>query len=111
MAASNTTQGYRAGGKDFTFRNCDANPNSYIVFYLNYNGISKTPSQITNQFMSGWIAKSKNIDPKNYMDDRFYSEIEMHMGGCGGRAFTPDFGNILAALGLPFGEMILYLNR
>ena len=111
IAASKTTQGYRAGGKDFTFTNCDENPNSYIAFYLNYNGISTTQSQNTNQFMRGWIARSKNIDPKNYMDHRFYSGIEMHMGGCGGLAFSPEFGNILAALGLPFGKMILYLNR
>jgi len=111
MAASKTIQGYRAGGKDFTFTNCDENPNSYIVFYLNYNGISTTQSQNTNQFMSGWIARSKNIDPENYMDHRFYSGIGMHMGGCGGLAFSPEFGNILAALGLPFGKMILYLNR
>ena len=111
MAAFNTTQGYRAGGEDFPFKNCDANPNSYIVFYLNYNDISKTSSKKANKFMSEWIAKSNNIDPKNYMDHRFYSGIEMHMGGCGGLAFSPDFGNILAALGLPFRKMILYLNR
>lgn len=29
------TQGYRAGGVDYTFRNCDANPNSYITFFFN----------------------------------------------------------------------------
>ena len=111
VAAFKTTQGYRAGGQDFTFTNCDAHPNSYIVFYLNYTGISTTPSQNKNQLMGGWIARSKDIDPKNYMDHRFYSGIEMHMGGCGGLTTSPKFGNILAALGLPFGKMILYLNR
>ena len=111
VAAAKTTQGYRAGGQDFTFTNCDANPNSYIVFYLNYNGISTTAPPLTDQFMRGWIARSKDIDSKNYMDHRFYSGIEMHMGGCGGLTTSPQFGNILAALGLPFGKMILYLNR
>jgi hypothetical protein len=57
----------------------DGHPNSYIVFYLNYTGISTTPSQNKNQLMGGWIARSKDIDPKNYMDHRFYSGIEMHI--------------------------------
>ena len=32
-ARARTVQGWRADGKDITFQNCDANPNSYFAFY------------------------------------------------------------------------------
>lgn len=40
-ASFNNTQGYRAANKDFEFPNCDANPNSYFVFYFNPKEIKK----------------------------------------------------------------------
>ena len=35
-------QGYRVNGVDYTFRNCDANPNSYFVFLKNKNHLTAT---------------------------------------------------------------------
>ncbi|CAG2206897.1 KIF3A [Mytilus edulis] len=34
LVQKRSRQGYRAAGKDFTFKNCDANPNSYISFFF-----------------------------------------------------------------------------
>ena len=35
-------QGYRVNGADYTFTNCDANPNSYFVFLKNKNHLTAT---------------------------------------------------------------------
>lgn len=84
-----STQGYRANSKDFTFGNCDANPNSYLAFFFNVN--KGQPTDYHNRccytkLMRDWIdvagAASNNL-PCDY----FYN-FEMHMGGCGGYAIN-----------------------
>ncbi|XP_063437477.1 adhesion G protein-coupled receptor B1-like [Mytilus trossulus] len=96
------TQGYRTAGKDFTFKNCDKNPNSYITFYYNPN--NTTPGRLgnTNHFMMGWMDESELLPMNNYMDTDFYFDWEMHMGGCGGFMTSHCLSNNRAALGLPF---------
>ncbi|XP_063408764.1 SCO-spondin-like [Mytilus trossulus] len=96
------TQGYRAAGKDFTFKNCDKNPNSYITFYYNPNNTTPGRLGYTNHFMKGWIDESELLPMNNYMDTDFYFDWEMHMGGCGGFMTSHCLSNNRAALGLPF---------
>ncbi|VDI52458.1 Hypothetical predicted protein [Mytilus galloprovincialis] len=105
LTKKRTTQGYRAAKYDFTFRNCDANPNSYITFYYNPN--NTYPSRVgekegTNNFMTGWIDRSSTLSRSKYMEIIFYFDFEMHMGGCGGFMTSYSVNNIRAALGFPF---------
>ncbi|XP_063408513.1 SCO-spondin-like [Mytilus trossulus] len=96
------TQGFRAAGKDFTFSNCDANPNSYISFYYNPNSASPGRLGDSNSFMTGWIDSSTVLSANKHMDTDFYFDWEMHMGGCGGFMTSHYLSNSRAALGLPF---------
>ncbi|VDI24946.1 Hypothetical predicted protein [Mytilus galloprovincialis] len=104
LVRNKNTQGYRAAGKDFTFRNCDANPNSYITFYYNPNNTSPGRLGYSShvRFMEGWMDNSELLQMNNYMDTDFYFDWEMHMGGCGGFRTSHYMSNTRAALGLPF---------
>ncbi|KAK3100586.1 hypothetical protein FSP39_022195 [Pinctada imbricata] len=107
-ASAKVTQGYKANKKDFTFRNCDGNPNSYLVFY--HNNDSSAPFGYYKRccytkLMRGWIDQSKPA--KTFLPADYFFQTEMHMGGCGGYAVsgyntqTDIYG---AALGIPFGK-------
>jgi hypothetical protein len=106
----NKIQGYKAGGIEFTFTNCDGNPNSYIALYFNVNDHSKLVSGGDNSFSNGWLTSAVKLAPSDYMPDRFYFANEMHMGGCGTLSTTRNLGGILGSLGLPFGKF-LYINN
>ncbi|XP_071156063.1 uncharacterized protein [Mytilus edulis] len=101
LVQNRNIQGYRAAGKDFTFRNCDSNPNSYITFLFDPKHGTFGNLGYTNAFMNGWISSSTVMDYPKYMDNSFYMDWEMHMGGCGG-LMTSKVQTIKAALGLPF---------
>ncbi|CAC5380916.1 unnamed protein product [Mytilus coruscus] len=101
LVQKRSKQGYRAAGKDFTFNNCDADPNSYITFFFDPKHGTLGRRGGKNNFMNGWISSSTVMDYPKYMDDSFYMDWEMHMGGCGG-FMTSKVLNIKAALGLPF---------
>lgn len=101
LAENGNSQGYRAKDMDFTFVNCDGNPNSYITFFFNPKLASLGSVGSTNDFMTHWITSSIAIEYPKYMDSSFYMDWEMHMGGCGG-FLTSKVLNIKAALGLPF---------
>ena len=99
---SGTVQGYNVNGIDYTFNNCDGNPNSYIVFYFNPDGISYAQNGYTNTFTAHWINNAAPLQTDEYMDDEFYFEFEVHFGGCGGMFTTALGSGTRAALGLPF---------
>lgn len=104
-ASFENTQGYRAANKDFEFKNCDANPNSYFVFYFNPKEIKKYNNEsVPNDFMRKWITVGTTIPKGDIMPPEFYFDYEIHMGGCGGLVFRhqrdKEDG---AALGLRFG--------
>ncbi|OPL21347.1 hypothetical protein AM593_06365, partial [Mytilus galloprovincialis] len=105
LAREKNTQGYSAGDRDFTFRNCDANPNSYITFYFNPNRSYPRRVGRSNTFMTGWMDYSSLIDTSLSMGSEFYFDFEMHMGGCGGFMTSYSVSNITVALGLPFGPL------
>ena len=105
LSQNTNTQGYQAGGIDFTFQNCDSNPNSYIAFLFNPNNAQPDRVGSANGFMTDWIDNSVQMEYPKHMDNCFYMEFEMHMGGCGGFMTSTSSGvsGIRAALGLPFG--------
>ena len=103
LAKNKNIQGYRAAGKDFTFKNCDANPNSYLTFYSNPRNKKPGNTGSSNRFMTQWIRYSTLLDYPQYMDRSFYMDWEMHMGGCGGLTTSSVVSYTKAALGIPFG--------
>ncbi|VDI73576.1 Hypothetical predicted protein [Mytilus galloprovincialis] len=102
LATNYNTQGYRTAGVDYTFKNCDTVPNSYITFYYNPNNEYPDIVGISNSFMTGWIDRSSPLASNRNMDAEFYFDWEMHMGGCGGYMTSHSVSNTRAALGLPF---------
>jgi len=107
LAKNKNIQGYRAAGKDFTFRNCDANPNSYLTFYFNPRNKKPRTTGWSNRFITEWIRYSTLLEYPQYMDRSFYMDWEMHMGGCGGLATSRVVSYTKAALGIPFGKSLL----
>lgn len=103
IADQRVKQGYNAQGKDFTFKNCDGNGNSYFAFFSEddpYFHEEKSPSL----FMKGWLNRAVPIMQNEHLPGEFFFPFELHMGGCGGydNSYTYDVKG--AALGLPFGE-------
>lgn len=106
MAKNTNTQGYRANGVNHEYQNCDANPNSYLVFYFNphnigpsgyYTGCCNTP------LMHQWIDHATVLPHNKYLDPHFYFFFEMHMGGCGGYAIPQEYTDVQgAAIGFRF---------
>ncbi|XP_060570405.1 uncharacterized protein LOC132728751 [Ruditapes philippinarum] len=107
IAASRSTQGYRANGNDFTFKNCDKNPNSYLALFVNPNNNAphgKYRNCCYKPLMRNWIEDVATQAP-NYIPDNYFYQFEMHMGGCGGYAINGynTLDDILgAALGFRF---------
>jgi hypothetical protein len=108
IARSHSIQGYRANGQDFTFRNCDANPNSYLALFVNPkhndpNGYYKRCCY--TKLMRDWINVGKRTS--EFLPCNYFFQFEMHMGGCGGYAvngFNTLTDVIGAALGFQFGK-------
>lgn len=104
IARNRNLQGYRAAGTDFTFTNCDSNPNSYIAFFFDpHFGTMGYTHEIGSHFMQRWISLSNIIMYPKQMNEHFYMDWEMHMGGCGGFQTSKTI-NKKAALGMPFGK-------
>ncbi|CAC5389081.1 unnamed protein product [Mytilus coruscus] len=104
LARNKNTQGYRAAGVDYTFKNSDSNPNSYITFYYNPNNAYPGRAGKSKTFMTGWIDRSSLLAASKTMSADFYFDWEMHMGGGGGFMTSQSVSNTRAALGLPFGS-------
>ncbi|XP_060599751.1 uncharacterized protein LOC132753328 [Ruditapes philippinarum] len=108
IARSKTKQGYRANDVDYTFTNCDANPNSYLAFFVNPNhndpyGYYKRCCY--TKLMRDWIDVGKKAS--KYLPYNYFYQFEMHMGGCGGYAINGynTFNDIVgAALGFRFSS-------
>jgi hypothetical protein len=115
IAKSKTTQGYRANDVDYTFTNCDANPNSYLAFFVNPNnndpnGYYKRGGQ--DKLMSDWIDVGKKAS--KYLPCNYFYQFEMNMGGFGGYAINGynTLNDIVgAALGFRFGKWVNKLSN
>ena len=83
------TQGFLSNGQSVTFRNCDANPNSYFVFFPNHK--EKTPSPYHGSNLvyerSGvavnWRRTGRKMPSHRTMPNDFIFLTELHFGGCG----------------------------
>jgi len=110
MIHRGTTQGYRCNGVDYTFANCDGNPNSYFVFYFNKQRkipIGYYTHCCDTTLMHEWVTHANTVPTSKYLPAGFYFFFEMHMGGCGGYVIPNLLKGVQgAALGLRFGKDI-----
>ncbi|XP_060561334.1 uncharacterized protein LOC132721099 [Ruditapes philippinarum] len=106
VAKAKNVQGYKANGQDYTFKNCDRRPHSYIAFFFNPDHKDPTNYQLTccySDLMHHWLDTGKKAS--TYLNQCYFFQIEIHMGGCGGYAVNgfntmePVCG---AALGMRF---------
>lgn len=96
------TQGYKSNGKDFTFRNCDGNPNGYFAFLFNHNNISPSGYRESPAISRKWLESSTRVSG-DILPDKFMSFFELHFGGCGAYAGTNHIPEVTgAAVGIPF---------
>lgn len=102
LIQKNEVQGYKAENDEYTFNNCDGNRNCYFVFY--FGASTSLPNSGNNDLSKGWITSAKRLNVEEYMDEKFYFPVEIHMGGCGALATTTGLGGVKGSLGLPFGK-------
>ncbi|XP_052066300.1 uncharacterized protein LOC127705956 [Mytilus californianus] len=107
-AGHRNVQGYRAGGADYTFTNCDSNPNSYLALFFNRNNsdpVGYFQKCCPSTLITAWTTHSQPLQKNRYMDPPFYFIFEMHMGGCGGYEISlhQDLRGVIgAAIGFRF---------
>ncbi|KAL3869528.1 hypothetical protein ACJMK2_042197 [Sinanodonta woodiana] len=105
-AKSTTKQGYQVGGVDYTFTNCDSNPNSYLALFTNpSNGPLNDyyTRCCMSDLVSAWITKATVTPLPHYLPKKYFYDFEMHMGGCGGYVSTGSFPTVTgAAVGFKF---------
>lgn len=102
------TQGWKVNGEEFTFTNCDGNPNSYIVALFNHGNQPYTSySGGYNALMFAWYDKASVLSSGDKIADSYFTaSYEIHHGGCGGYAIAPDVSGITGiALGVKFSKL------
>jgi len=84
-ANTNNTQGLWANGQEYTFTNCDNNPNSYFALFPNFNENQPTTYLFTsdypliNQIFDGALPNPSSRE----MPVCYFYFMEAHFGGCG----------------------------
>ncbi len=98
VAAALTVQGFTSNGKELTFVNCDANPNSYFEFFTPTGGYDFAAAYaLTSAWLGSKIAGGSV--PASY-----FAKAAMHDGGCGAHNTSSYWatvdGTSAAALGM-----------
>ena len=108
---TSATEGWTCNGEEYTFNNCDGNPNSYIVFYLNKENLlyGKQGSSY-NSLMFCWYDLATPVSSDDYLPDEFFTQyFEVHHGGCGGFATAQAVEDVVGvAAGLQFCKNFSY---
>ncbi|WAR08279.1 hypothetical protein MAR_018237 [Mya arenaria] len=90
IPASNTfkyaRQGWKTNGQEQFFNNCDANPNSYIMFMFNHEKRGYTDYVGgKNSLLYKWYDNGTEVLALDYVPGEFLTRYhEIHHGGCGG---------------------------
>lgn len=106
MTIKRANQGWTCNGREYTFQNCDANPNSYIVFFFNRAGAGYTSyAGYYRSLLYPWYDDALNVTSNEYLPDEFFTSFyEIHHGGCGGYATGNVVSDIVGAnVGVKFG--------
>ena len=100
-------QGWKVNGQEFTFTNCDGNPNSYFSVLFNANKPGYTSyNGWKNPLMYAWYNLATQVPVSEELPDALFSpDYEIHHGGCGGYSIGTTEGDITGvAIGQRFGE-------
>ena len=105
------TQGYSVNGIDYTFINCDGNQNSYIALLYNKNGSDFTRIGGTNVFITRWKDQAAVVAPEDELPDDFFSQFEIHFGGCGGFLTSDALSDLFGVtIGLRYGLLVIFYD-
>ena len=106
IAKGKTTQGLRVNGREVKFHNCDANPNSYITLFPNFE--EKSPSTYGRGiFANGLVCRQLELlklpNPSaRAMHVDYFMFTELHWGGCGCYGSTGHQSNRILATTIGF---------
>jgi hypothetical protein len=92
--AKGATQGYKSNGKDVTFVNCDANPNSYIVLYPNHDKLKPSSYFGGDGVFRRWRNTFIRVQAGLEMPHKYFYFTEMHFGGCGAYVSSDRWGTL-----------------
>ncbi|XP_052215917.1 uncharacterized protein LOC127834258 isoform X2 [Dreissena polymorpha] len=89
-------QGWKVNGQEFTFTNCDGNPNSYFSVLFNANKPGYTSyNGWKNPLMYAWYNLATQVPVSEELPDALFSpDYEIHHGGCGGYSIGTTEGDI-----------------
>ena len=88
-ANKRTKQGFKSNGREVSFTNCDANPNSYFAFFPNPRERAPSNYHRSNLVYEragvavNWRGTAKRPPSGRRMPLDFFLFTEMHFGGCG----------------------------
>ena len=96
VASKKSTQGLTVNGAQITFKNCDANGNSYLSLFANYR--ERAPVSYANSWNWGGVCRTmlqklKNPPSARHMSVDYFMFTETHWGGCGCYGQTVRTGN------------------
>jgi hypothetical protein len=105
VAANRNVQGLTVNGNPLTFHNCDANPNSYVALFANFNETTPTnyayhhSFQFSDSLFAGHFPNpSARVIPPDY-----FLFLETHWGGCGTYTQTDGRPSARGVLGANIG--------
>ena len=90
--AKGARQGYKSNGREVTFINCDANPNSYIVLYPNHKKLKPSSYFGGDGVFQRWKNTFIRVQAGLEMPDKYFFFTEMHFGGCGAYVSSNRWG-------------------
>lgn len=86
-------QGFKANGREITFKNCDKNPQSYFALFANLNPDNPSKYPIGSGMIDNWLNSSLPHPSGTYMPEKYFFFFEIHQGGCGGYAQSDRWSN------------------
>ena len=101
----NDKQGYSVNGEDHTFKNCDGNANNYFALLYNKAKAPYNKYYPRVSYMEKWITGAVTVPAGRYLPEYFFTQFEMHMGGCGGYITLEHLPELTGVtIGLRYGK-------
>jgi hypothetical protein len=84
-ARAKTFQGIKVNSRQLKFKNCDANPNSYIALFPNQKERNPTKYAFGGKWnmFRNLVASMRQNPSSRVMPEEYFMFLEMHQGGCG----------------------------
>ena len=102
LADNHGIQGVNINGENLQFSNCDANGNSYIALFPNFDEEPFIAATTTYSFAQNLFLKSVRNPSGRLMPTDFFMFAEIHFGGCGAFSNTDNVHNSVVATTIGF---------